>query len=140
MTPSLSWGFGCAQSDSLGVYSEVSHFTDWLSQQMPDLNTCPAFTAGASASSSTGPPASSTGTSGSVERPACVEDNIPQKLQVYNKIKKMKNWEDCRDACNADTRCGYFKYKVIHIRYSETFKLKSNFFLYKIRNQLELLN
>merc|ERR1711953_1121960 len=78
---------------------------------MPDLNTCPASTAGASASSSTGAPASSTGTSGSVEGPACVHDNIPNKLQVYNKIKKMKNWEDCRDACNADTQCNSFKHK-----------------------------
>ena len=38
----VSWGFGCADPDSLGIYSEVSHFTDWLTQQMPDLITCPA--------------------------------------------------------------------------------------------------
>ena len=38
----VSWGFGCAGPDALGIYAEVSHFTNWLNQQMPDLNTCPA--------------------------------------------------------------------------------------------------
>ena len=37
----VSWGYGCAEADSLGIYSEVSHFIDWLTEQMPDLNTCP---------------------------------------------------------------------------------------------------
>ena len=40
----VSWGFGCADADSLGIYAEVSHFTDWLNQKMPDLVTCPAST------------------------------------------------------------------------------------------------
>ena len=39
----VSWGFGCADADSLGIYAEVSHFTGWLQQVMPDLSTCPAF-------------------------------------------------------------------------------------------------
>ena len=52
----VSWGFGCAAEDALGIYSEVSHFYDWLNQQMPDLNTCPAATT--SASTSTQYPAS----------------------------------------------------------------------------------
>ena len=37
----VSWGFGCAEADSLGVYSEVSHFLDWLLANMPSLSTCP---------------------------------------------------------------------------------------------------
>ena len=44
----------CAGYDALGVYSEVSHFTEWLNQQMPDLNTCPPYAGGA-----TLPPATS---------------------------------------------------------------------------------
>ena len=36
----VSWGFGCAAADALGIYAEVSYFRDWLDQQMPDLNTC----------------------------------------------------------------------------------------------------
>ena len=39
----VSWGFGCAQPDALGIYAEVSHFTQWLREQMPGLNTCPVF-------------------------------------------------------------------------------------------------
>ena len=40
----VSWGFGCAGEDALGIYAEVSHFYSWLNQNMPDLNTCPAST------------------------------------------------------------------------------------------------
>merc|ERR1711892_1073286 len=36
----VSWGFGCAGVDALGIYSEVSLFRNWLNEQMPDLNTC----------------------------------------------------------------------------------------------------
>ena len=42
----VSWGFGCAGVDALGIYAEVSHFTDWLNQQMPDLVTCAPFAGG----------------------------------------------------------------------------------------------
>ena len=51
-------------------------------------------------------------TTGTMQGPACVEDNIPRRLKTYNKIRKMKNWEDCRDACNADPQCNSFKHKV----------------------------
>ena len=40
----VSWGYGCAVADSLGIYAEVSHFVPWLLQNMPDLSTCPACT------------------------------------------------------------------------------------------------
>ena len=53
----VSWGYGCAGVDALGIYSEVSHFTAWLDQQMPDLNTCPPYSGG-----STTPPTPSTTT------------------------------------------------------------------------------
>ena len=36
----VSWGYGCADADALGIYAEVSHFIDWLTEQMPGLNTC----------------------------------------------------------------------------------------------------
>ena len=42
----VSWGYGCAGVDALGIYSEVSHFTDWLNQQMPNLFTCPPSAGG----------------------------------------------------------------------------------------------
>jgi len=112
----VSWGFGCAEPDSLGIYSEVSHFTDWLQGQMPDLNTCPAFTGTAggnntspSTPSSPSTPPTTPTTPGT--GPACVEEEIPQKVKFYEKIRSVETWEDCRDACNADTRCDYFKWK-----------------------------
>ena len=43
----VSWGYGCAGVDALGIYAEVSHFTNWLNQQMPDLSTCPPYAGGA---------------------------------------------------------------------------------------------
>ena len=52
----VSWGYGCALADYLGIYAEVSHFTSWLNQVMPDLNTCPPK----SSSNSTASPPSST--------------------------------------------------------------------------------
>ena len=37
----VSFAEGCAARDNLTVYAEVSHFIDWLGEQMPNLNTCP---------------------------------------------------------------------------------------------------
>ena len=55
----VSWGFGCAGPDALGIYAEVSHFTSWLNQQMPDLNTCPPkYSTGATPSPSPSPASS----------------------------------------------------------------------------------
>ena len=55
----VSWGFGCAGQDALGIYAEVSHFTSWLNQQMPDLNTCPPkYSTGATPSPSPSPASS----------------------------------------------------------------------------------
>ena len=56
----VSWGYGCAGVDALGIYSEVSHFTDWLNQQMPDLFTCPPFANGSTLPPATPSPTPST--------------------------------------------------------------------------------
>ena len=48
----VSWGFGCADADALGIYAEVSHFTSWLQQTMPDLDTCPPMTSVSTTTSS----------------------------------------------------------------------------------------
>ena len=39
----VSWGYGCAEADSLDIYAEVSHFIPWLHEQMTGLRTCPAY-------------------------------------------------------------------------------------------------
>ena len=115
----VSWGFGCADPDSLGIYAEVSHFTEWLSQIMPDLNTCPAFTGGNNTTTGSSSPPTEPSTTSSVSTgttagtgAACVEEEIPQKFRVYDKIKRVETWTDCREACNADTQCDFFKWKV----------------------------
>ena len=69
----VSWGYGCAGVDALGIYAEVSHFNDWLSQQMPDLSTCPPYAGGAlppSPSPSPSPPSPSPSPSSSTSSPS----------------------------------------------------------------------
>ena len=53
----VSWGFGCAGEDALGIYAEVSHFTSWLKKQMRDLETCPPPDEPPVAGSTSRPPA-----------------------------------------------------------------------------------
>ena len=114
----VSWGYGCAAEDALGIYSEVSHFTDWLYEQMPDLNTCPPL------KSSTSPTPSGNSTQeGKTEYFAmfplfhffveCQENKIPE-LNTFKNKKKVATWDECRDICNDNPKCHYFKWKVKH--------------------------
>ena len=36
----MSWGIGCARENLFGIYAEVSHFRDWLDQELSDIVTC----------------------------------------------------------------------------------------------------
>merc|ERR1712154_713829 len=41
----------------------------------------------------------------------CQEGKFPKQLKPYKKIKRVKNWTQCRDQCNDDPRCEFFKWK-----------------------------
>ena len=78
----VSWGYGCAGVDALGIYAEVSHFTDWLNQQMPDLSTCPPYAGGATlppATPSPSPSTTSATTPSTTPRPTTTTEPAPGK-------------------------------------------------------------
>ena len=96
------------------------------------------------ASTSPAPPTSPTTTAGT--GPACVEDEVPQKFRVYDKIRGVETWEECRDACNADSQCEYFRWKVsrtFYVFYFKSFlkmkmwKLNLNIFRTTVRRRKE---
>merc|ERR1711990_1243483 len=66
--------------------------------------TCPHSTGG-----STTTPSPSTGTTGE-PAPKC-QNNVIPKLEVHDKKKGVKKWTLCRDRCNEDPECEYFKWK-----------------------------
>ena len=42
----------------------------------------------------------------------CEENQLPY-MTVIRSFKRSKKWSDCRDACNDDNECEYFKWKVM---------------------------
>ena len=42
----------------------------------------------------------------------CENGKYPKKLQVYKKMKKVKEWTTCRISCNVDQKCDFFRWKV----------------------------
>ena len=105
----VSWGYGCAGVDALGIYSEVSHFNDWLSQKMPDLSTCPPYSGGATLPPATTP--SPTPPSPPTPSPPSPSPSPPSSMTLYkNKFyqydkkaliskKKEKNAQTCLKKC-----------------------------------------
>ena len=79
----VSWGYGCAGVDALGIYAEVSHFTDWLNQQMPDLNTCPPYAGGSSLPPTTSSTTPST-TPTTTPKPTTTTEPAPGKYIFYD--------------------------------------------------------
>ena len=42
----------------------------------------------------------------------CQEGEVPKQLKVFQKIKKIQTWPECRDLCDDTERCEYFNWKV----------------------------
>ena len=113
----VSWGIGCGAVDSLGIYAEVSHFTDWLNQQMPDLSTCPPYAPSPStpspSPSTTSPPSTSTPSpSPTTPSPSTPSPSPPSSMTLYknkfyqfekkaliSKPKKERNAQTCLKKC-----------------------------------------
>ena len=97
----VSWGYGCAGVDALGIYAEVSHFTNWLNQQMPDLSTCPPYAGGATLPPTTPSTPPTTPATPSPPNNAKLYKN---KFYQYDKKaliskKKEKNAKTCLNKC-----------------------------------------
>merc|ERR1712048_148569 len=76
---------------------------------MPDLNTCPPYAGGATlppATSSTTP----TTTPSTTPKPTTTTEPAPD-CENGKYPKKVQKWTTCRNSCNADPQCEYFKWK-----------------------------
>jgi len=127
----VSWGYGCAEAGSPGVYAEVSHFADWLDENMPNLRTC-------------SPPASSDWEIGEdgvdpvdpVDPPVttcAMKNKIPAKLKRIKILKAVKKVEDCIKECEQDPGCEYYKWKTSKKASKRTCELMK--MTYKSRNK-----
>jgi len=115
LTGVVSWGYGCAAPDLLGIYANVSHFTNWLYDEMPDLSTCPPLD-----SELPPPPVTyefppfTTSPTPDPGKP-CFDKNNVSFLKTFDKIKKVPDPETCSALCleskiNGDG-CEYFNFK-----------------------------
>merc|ERR1711909_18435 len=114
----VSWGFGCAAADALGIYVEVSYFRDWLDQQMPDLNTCPppgnspSVTSSSTLATATPTPTPTTTPPTTTTPAACYENKKIPVLKTVKTIKKVKTVAQCWDQCKKASNCDYYKWKT----------------------------
>jgi len=105
LTGVVSWGYGCADPDSLGIYANVSKFYEWISQNTPDWHSCPPADLGLDLeSAATAAPAQ-----------PCFPKNRMVIFKPYEKIKKVVDAQACSDLCTESKEngndCQYFNFK-----------------------------
>jgi len=108
LTGVVSWGWGCASPGLPGIYANVSYFTSWLYDNMPDLVTCdPNFD-----TSYTYPPTNTYPPTATYPPTiSCNPDDSINALKAFKKIKKVKTKELCRDECTDNEECQFFNFK-----------------------------
>jgi len=133
----VSWGFGCGDADSLGIYAEVSHFRDWIDTQISGDIVCPA--PGEEPITTPAATPSPTTVTTTATLPSIVTDtstpSIPcttantdttsaantdcwgerkqllSSMKVFDTKKKVKTAEDCHERCLQNPDCVFFKFK-----------------------------
>merc|ERR1719481_2446499 len=112
LTGITSWGYGCGQPDLLGIYTNVSYFTSWLYDEIPDLlsHACPPLETEPAPVTYVPPPF----TTPDPAEP-CFKKNKMATLKAYEKIKKVKDAETCNALCTESKKlgdgCEYFNFK-----------------------------
>ena len=129
----VSWGFGCAGEDALGIYAEVSQFTNWLKKQLRGLKTCPPpempigplppTTSTTTTTTTTTTTAESSRNFPSYINELTSYDNdkyffsachqgAQTVLKAFRTIKKVKSWYHCKLECDKEEECQYFNFQV----------------------------
>merc|ERR1712131_514403 len=112
LTGVVSWGYGCAAPDYLGIYANVSHFTGWLYDNMPELNTCPPIDY---IIETTEPTFNTWPTSPDpcMPPPVCNKKNTINNFKTFKTIKKVDSKEDCNEICKyyEGDECEFWNFK-----------------------------
>merc|ERR1719259_791009 len=100
LTGVVSWGNGCAEPDSLGIYVNVSNvdITKWLHDNMPDWHSCHADYGQDSKPAATAAPAA--------PAQSCFPKNRLAIFKPYEKIKKVVDAQACSDLCTESKENG----------------------------------
>jgi len=111
----VSWGYGCAREDSLGVYSEVSHNREWIDGKISGGVTCPPPDDPANSGSTVVTEESTTSmvTTPTTAATDCYETNMIPSLKKVSKGRMMKTdtAEECQNKCQDHEYCQFFRWK-----------------------------